>query len=54
MVLYAGIGIGATIYDTKVNALNGTAPYNFTSVTSSGYTNGKDLRSKFKSMMDDS
>ncbi|MEO8412331.1 MAG: OmpA family protein [Ginsengibacter sp.] len=54
MVLYAGIGIGATIYDTKVNALNGTAPYNFTSVTSSGFTNRKDIRSQLKSMMDDS
>lgn len=54
MVLYGGIGIGATIYDTKVNALNGTSAYNFSSINSSGYDNRKDIRDQLKSLLDDS
>lgn len=54
MVFYGGIGGGITIWDTKVNALNGTAKYNFNSITSSGYTNKKDIRNQLKDMMDDS
>ena len=54
MVLYGGVGIGATIYDTKINALNGTTPYNFSSVNSSGFDNRKDIRSQLKSLLDDS
>ncbi|MEO7961787.1 MAG: OmpA family protein [Ginsengibacter sp.] len=53
MVFYGGIGIGGTIYDTKVNALNGSAPYNFKSITNSGYTNRKDIRDQLKTMFDD-
>ncbi|MEO6288937.1 MAG: OmpA family protein [Ginsengibacter sp.] len=54
MVMYGGVGIGGTIYDTKVNALNGSAPYNFRSITSAGYENRKDIRDKLKSLFDDS
>ncbi len=54
MVMYVGLGIGATIYDTKVNALNGSSAYNFGSITSSGYTNKKDIRNQLKSLYDDS
>ena len=54
MVLYGGVGIGATIYDTKINALNGTAPYNFSSINSSGFDNRKDIRDQMKSLLDDS
>ena len=54
MVLYGGLGAGATIYDTKVNALNGNTPYNFSSITASGYTNRKDIRNQLKDMMDNS
>lgn len=54
MVLYGGLGIGATIYDTKVNALNGSSPYNFNSISASGYTNRKDIRKALKDMMDNS
>ena len=54
MVLYGGVGVGATIYDTKVNALNGSTPYNFSSITQSGYTNRKDIRKALKSLMDNS
>jgi len=54
MVMYMGLGAGATIFDTKVNALNGTTPYDFSQITSSGYTNKKDIRKQLKDMMDDS
>ena len=54
MVIYGGVGIGATIYDTKINALNGTAKYNFSSITSSGYSNRKAILKQLKSLMDNS
>jgi hypothetical protein len=54
MVLYGGAGIGATFYDTKVNALNGSTPYNFSSISGSGYSDRKDIRKALKDMMDDS
>lgn len=54
MVLYGGVGFGATIYDTKVNALNGTAPYNFRSINNSGFDKRKDIRDQLKTMYDDS
>lgn len=53
-VLYGGVGIGATIYNTKINALNGSTPYNFSSITASGYSSRKDIRKALKSMMDNS
>ncbi len=54
MVIYGGVGIGGTIYDTRVNALNGTTPYDFTRITNSGYSNRKDIRSQLKTLMDKS
>ena len=54
MVLYGGAGIGATFYDTKVNALNGSTPYNFSSITGSGYSDRKEIRKALKAMMDNS
>ena len=55
MVLYGGIGIGATIYDTKINALDGNGNiYNFASITGQGYSNRKDIRDQLKKLMDDS
>lgn len=54
MVLYGGVGFGATIYDTKINALNGSAPYDFKSINSSGFDNRKDIRAQLKSKLDDS
>jgi outer membrane protein OmpA-like peptidoglycan-associated protein len=53
-VLYGGVGFGATIYNTKINALNGSTPYNFSSITASGYSSRKDIRKALKGMMDDS
>ena len=54
MVLYAGVGFGATIYETKVNALNGNTPYNFASISGSGFSSRKDVRKQLKNMMDNS
>lgn len=33
MLVYMGLGGGLTISDTKVNALNGNSPYNFSSIS---------------------
>ena len=54
MVVYAGAGLGATIYDTKINALNGSSPYDFSSISASGYTSRKDIRKALKDLMDNS
>ena len=54
MVLYGGVGAGLTIYDTKINAMNGSTPYNFSQITGSGYSNRKDILKQLKSMMDKS
>lgn len=54
MVVYAGVGGGLSIYDTRVNALNGSTPYNFGAISGAGYTNRKDIRKQLKDMMDDS
>ena len=48
MVLYGGVGIGATIYDTKVQV-----PTSFSSINSSGYDNRKDIRDELKSLLKD-
>lgn len=45
-VIYGGIGIGATIYDTKVQV-----PQSFASITSSGYSNRKDIRRQLKTLL---
>jgi len=52
--LYAIVGIGGSIYDTKINALNGSAKYNFNSITQSNYPDRKDTRKALKSLMDNS
>ena len=54
---YGFVGIGGMIYDAKVNALNGTTPYDFTGIN--GGQNGtwktrKDVRDELKDLMDDS
>jgi len=54
MVLYGGIGAGIMIYDTKINALNGTSKVNYNSILgTSGYSNRKDIRDKIKSITDE-
>jgi len=47
-------GFGLTVYDTKVNALNGSAKYNFGSIAGNVYKNRKDTRDALKSLLDDS
>lgn len=51
---YAFGGIGGTIYDTKVNALNGNTPYNFAGISGGVYKDRKDTRDKLKDLLDDS
>ncbi len=53
VVFYGGLGIGATIFDTRINALDANnKPYNFASISNAGYTNRKDILKQLKSMMD--
>jgi outer membrane protein OmpA-like peptidoglycan-associated protein len=53
--VYGFVGIGGTVYDTKINALNGSTPYNFTAVTTRNvYKNRKDTRKQLKDLLDDS
>ena len=47
-------GIGGTIYDTKVNALNGSTRYDFTTINGSVYKDRKDTRKALKDKLDDS
>jgi outer membrane protein OmpA-like peptidoglycan-associated protein len=53
-VVYALAGIGGSIYDAKVNALNGSTPYNFSSITGGNFKTRKKTRDQLKSLMDDS
>ncbi|HEY0355042.1 MAG TPA: OmpA family protein [Flavisolibacter sp.] len=51
---YLLAGIGATIYDAKVNALNGTAKYNFSGIPAGTWKTRKDTRDQLNDLMDDS
>ena len=51
---YGFAGFGMSVYDTKVNALNGSTKYNFSSVAGSVYKNRHDTRKALKAMLDDS
>jgi outer membrane protein OmpA-like peptidoglycan-associated protein len=55
-VVYAGAGIGATAYETKVNALNGSTDYSslFNSIAAVAYKDRKDVLKKLKDGLDDS
>ena len=52
--LYGFVGIGATVYEVKVNALNGNIPYDFSSIADGTHDNRKDTRDALKDMLDDS
>lgn len=50
---YAFAGIGAMVYESRVNALNGTARYNFSGIPQGTYKTRKDVRDQLKNLMDD-
>jgi outer membrane protein OmpA-like peptidoglycan-associated protein len=47
-------GFGLTVYDTKINALNGNTKYNFSGITGNVYKNRKDTKNALKDLLDDS
>ncbi|MGV3530493.1 MAG: OmpA family protein [Flavisolibacter sp.] len=52
--IYGLLGVGAMIYDAKVNALNGSAKYNFGSLPQTiNRDNKDDVKSQLKDMLDD-
>ena len=52
-VLYGGVGIGLTNYNTKINeVIANNQPYNFASITRFVYSFRKDIRKALKSLMD--
>ena len=54
MNIYGIAGIGATVYDTKVNALDGQTRYNFNTITVADiYKSRKDTRKALKNLLDD-
>jgi hypothetical protein len=52
--IYALGGLGGMIYDTKINALNGSAKYNFSGVPDGVWKERKDVRDELKDLLDDS
>lgn len=54
--LYGFGGIGATIYEARINALNGNTPYDFTPIVANAnvYKNRKDTRKQLRNLLDDS
>jgi OmpA-OmpF porin, OOP family len=53
--IYGGAGFGATVYDTKVNALNSDGqPYDFSQIAEGGYKDRHSIRKALKAMMDKS
>lgn len=54
--VYAFGGLGGMIYNTKINARNGTTPYNFSTALAIAptYKNRKDIRDELKNILDDS
>jgi outer membrane protein OmpA-like peptidoglycan-associated protein len=52
--VYAFGGFGATVYDTKVNALNGSTKYSYTGIAGNVYKDRKDTRKALKDLLDDS
>lgn len=51
---YGFAGIGATVYDVTVNALNANnSPYNFSTIPDGTYKTRKDTRNALKNLLDD-
>jgi outer membrane protein OmpA-like peptidoglycan-associated protein len=51
--VYGFAGIGGSIYDTKVNALNGGTKYNYNSIVQSSYSDRKTKIKELKNLQDD-
>ena len=51
--VYAIGGLGAAFFSTKVNALNGTALYNFASIAGNNNSKKKDAKKALKNLLDD-
>lgn len=51
---YGFAGFGGSIYDTKVNALNGDAKYNFSGIVGGVYKNRKETKNALKDLLDES
>jgi OmpA-OmpF porin, OOP family len=56
MNFYGFGGIAAMVYNTKYNALNGSTPYDYSSIAamSQTYSNRKDVKKALKNLLDDS
>ncbi len=56
MNFYGFGGIAAMVYNTKYNALNGSIPYDYSSIAamSQTYSNRKDVKKALKNLLDDS
>lgn len=53
--IYGILGIGATTYDTKINALNGGTRYNYSTITGfNDYKNRKNVKDQLENLLDDS
>jgi outer membrane protein OmpA-like peptidoglycan-associated protein len=52
--VYGLVGFGGLMYNTKVNALNGSAKYNFSSIPTPTRDNKGDVKTALKNLMDDS
>jgi outer membrane protein OmpA-like peptidoglycan-associated protein len=51
---YLFVGVGATTYDTKINALNGSTKYDFSGIASAAYKDRGDTYDALKDLLDDS
>src|SRR5688500_16601750 len=52
--VYGILGIGGTVFETEVNALNGGTPYNFSGIQGGVFKDRKETRDDLKDLMDDS
>lgn len=52
--VYGIFGLGGTVFETEVNALNGGSPYNFSSISGGVFKNRKETRDQLKELLDDS
>ena len=53
-ILYGFAGLGGTVYDTRINALNGSTKYNFASITPGTYETKGNTLDALENMMDES